>query len=171
MQYSTRSDADDVDSLRILNSFYSSTQVTNYRLGTSLTFAMDATANMYCVEGFCSTTGWRTPLAGPQAQMVIPIESIPKDAQDIHVYFEIHSVEKASDCIIYANGRQVYSGKIDKSLVSEGLNFTVPSSLIGNNNELNLSFDFADIDNDEFDLDQNKRTKTVSFKSFKMYTQ
>ena len=171
VQYSTRSDADDVENLRHLNSFYSSTQVTDYRLGTSLTFAMDATANMYCVEGFCSTTGWRTPLAGPQAQMVIPIASIPNDAQDIHVYFEIHSVDKASGCIIYANGRQVYSGKIDKSLVSEGLNFTVPSSLIGNNNELTLSFDFTDIDNAEFDLDQNKRTKTVSFKSFKMYTQ
>ena len=170
-QYSTRGDANDVESMRLLNSFYSTTQVTDYRLGTSLTFAMDATANMYCIEGFCSTTGWRTPLAGPQAQMVIPIASIPNDAQDIHVYFELHSVDTASDCIIYANGRQVYSGKIDKKLVSEGLNFTVPCSLIGNNNELNLSFDFTDINNSEFELEQNKRTKTVSFKSFKMYTQ
>ncbi len=170
-QYSTRSDAKDTNNLRLLNSFYSSTKVTNYRLGTSRTFAMDATANMYCVEGFLSTTGWRTPLAGSQAQMVIPISSIPSDAQDIHAYFEIHSVDTPSDCIIYANGRQVYSGTINKSVVNEGLNFTVPSSIIGNDNTVTLSFKFIDIDDSEMDLELSKRTKTVSFKSFKMYTQ
>lgn len=170
-QYSTRGEAGDTEKMRLLNSFYSTDEITKYRLGTSRTFQMDATANMYCVEGFCSTTGWRTPLAGPQAQMVIPISSIPNDAVDIHVYFEIHSIDKPSECIIYANGRQVFSDKLDKSYVSEGLNFTVPASLIGNNNTLNLSFAFPDIDDTEMKLDQNKRTKTVSFKSFKMYTQ
>lgn len=170
-QYSTRSDANDAEKMRLLDSFYPNNKVTDYRLGTSKTFQMDATANMYCVEGFCSTTGWRTPLAGPRAQMVIPISSIPNDAQDIHVYFEIHSIDNPSECIIYANGRQVFSDKLDKSFVNEGLNFTVPSSLIGNNNTLNLSFSFPDIDDSEIEIDQNKRTKTVSFKSFKMYTQ
>lgn len=170
-QYSTRSNADDVENFKLLNSFYSTPEVIDYRLGTFRSFAMDATANMYCYEGFCSTTGWRTPLAGPQAQMVIPISSIPNDAQDIHVFFGIHSIDKASNCIIYANGRQVFSGKIDKSYVSEGLNFTVPSSLIGNDNTLTLSFAFTDIDENEMNIEQNKRTKTVSFKSFKMYTQ
>ncbi len=170
-QYSTRGDANNLESMRLLNSFYSTTQVTDYKLGTSLTFAMDATANMYCVDGFCSTTGWRTPLAGPQAQMVIPISSIPNDAEDIHVYFELHSVDKESNCIIYANGRKVYSAKISKSFVNDGLNFTVPCSLIGNDNTLNLSFNFTDIDKNELDLEQNKRTKTFSLKSFKLYTQ
>ncbi|MBQ7134359.1 MAG: hypothetical protein IJO20_07675 [Ruminococcus sp.] len=170
-QYSTRGNADDTEKMRLLDSFYSSTEITDYRLGTSRTFTMDATANMYCVEGFLSTTGWRTPLAGPQAQMVIPIASIPGDAEDIHAYFEIHSISTPSDCIIYANGRQVYSGTINKSSINEGLNFTIPSSLIGNDNTVTLSFRFTDIDDSEMDLDLNKRTKTVSFKSFKMYTQ
>lgn len=170
-QYSTRSNADDADNMRLLDSFYSSKEVTEYKLGTSRTFTMDATANMYCVEGFLSTTGWRTPLAGPQAQMVIPISSIPSDAQDIHAYFEIHSISIPSECVIYANGRQVYSGTINKSSINEGLNFTIPSSIIGNDNTVTLSFRFTNIDDSEMELELIDRTKTISFKSFKMYTQ
>ncbi len=170
-QYSTRSDADDIDNLRLLDNFYSTTSVSKYRLGTSLTFAMDATANMYCTDGFSATTGWRTPMAGPHAQMLIPIASIPSDAEDIHVFFGVHSVSKASNCVIYANGHQVFSAKIDKSFVKDGLNFTVPCSLIGDSNTLTLDFVFTDIKNSESELEQNKRTKTVSLETFKMYTQ
>ena len=170
-QYSTRSDAKDTESLRLLDNFYSTTKIKKYKLGTSLTFAMDATANMYCTDGFSATTGWRTPMAGPHSQMVIPISSIPSDAQDIHVFFGVHSVSKASNCVILANSKQVFSAKIDKSFVHDGLNFTVPKSLIGEDNTLTLDFVFTDIDRDEYDLEQNKRTKTVSVESFKMYTQ
>lgn len=170
-QYSTRDDADNTDSMRLLDSFYSTKATSDYRLGTSLTFAMDATANMYCTEGFCSTTGWRTPMAGPKAEMVIPISSIPGDAEDIHVFFGIHSIDKASNCVIYANGKQVFCAKINKSFVNDGLNFTVPTSIIGDDNTITLSFVFNDIDDSELELETNKRTKTISFESFKMYTQ
>lgn len=170
-QYSTRSDANDTENLRLLDNFYSSKSGSKYRLGTSRTFQMDATANMYCTEGFCSTTGWRTPMAGPQAQMVIPIASIPSDAEDIHVFFGIHSIDKATRCNIYANGRQVFSAKINKSFVNDGLNFTVPTSLIGDDNTVTLDFVFPDISSDELELEQNKRTKTISMQTFKMYTQ
>lgn len=170
-QYSTREKASDTESLKPLNSFYSTEDVSNYRLGTSMSFGMDATANQYCIQGFCATTGWRTPLAGPQSQMVIPISSIPSDAQDIHVFFDVHSIERASKCEIYANGKQVFSAKINKSFSKDGLNFTVPKNLIGKDKTLRLRFVFPEISDDEFYLEQNKRTKTFSLESFKMYTQ
>ncbi len=170
-QYSTTANASDVDKMELVDSFYSSNAKGKYKLGTSLTFAMDATANMYATEGFCSTTGWRTPLAGPRAQMVIPISSIPKDAQDVHVFFGIHSIDKATQCSIYANGRLVFSAKITDVFIPEGLNFTIPTSVIGDDNTVTLDFVFSGIPDSELELETNKRTKTVSFNSLKMYTQ
>lgn len=170
-QYSTRSDANDIENMRLIDSFHSADYVSKYRLGTSLTFTMDATANMYCREGFSSTTGWRTPMAGPKSQMVIPIASIPGDAEDVHVFFGIHSIDKATQCVIYANGKQVFSAKINKSFVKDGLNFTIPTSLIGDDNTVTLDFVFSGIDDSELELEQSKRTKTISLESFKMYTQ
>lgn len=170
-QYSTSSHADDVDSMELVDSFYSNNKKGKYKLGTSLTFTMDATANMYTTEGFCSTTGWRTPMAGPKAQMVIPIANIPKDAQDVHVFFGIHSIDKASKCSIYANERLVFSAKITESFIPDGLNFTVPTSIIGDDNTITLDFVFDNIPQSELELETNKRTKTVSFNSLKLYTQ
>ncbi|MBQ4128760.1 MAG: hypothetical protein IJD68_03200 [Ruminococcus sp.] len=170
-QYSTRSDAADTEQMRLLDSFYSSKKASKYRLGTSRTFAMDATANEYCIQGFCSTTGWSTALAGPQSQMVIPISSIPSDAEDIHVFFGVSNIHKASNCVIYANGKQVFSAKINQSFSNDGLNFTVPARLIGDDKTLRLRIVFPEISDDEFLIDQNKRTKTFSVQTFKMYTQ
>ena len=170
-QYSTRSAASDFEEMQLLENFYSSTKQKKYRLGTSLTFAMDATANQYCIQGFCSTTGWRTPLAGPQSQMIIPIANVPSDTQDIHVFFGIHSIDKPTKCVIYANGRQVFTAKINESFVEDGLNFTVPAYLVTDDNRLVLRFVFPEISDEEMLEDQNKRTKTFSVQSFKMYTQ
>lgn len=170
-KYCTSKSADDVESMKVIESYYSNTSKSNYELGTQLTFTMDATANVYTTEGFCSTTGWRTPVAGPNAQMVIPIESIPDDAEDLHVYFGIHSIDNVSLCSIYANGTKVFSEKITKDYQTDGLNFTVPSSVIGEDNVLTLDFVFSNISKSELELDTNKRTKTISVQSFKMYTQ
>ncbi len=170
-KYSTTHDAANTDEMRVVASYYTIASESPYKLGTSLTFTMDATANAYATEGFCATTGWRTPMAGPKSQMVIPISDIPGDAEDIHVFFGVHSVDKASNCSIYANGKLVFSAKITKAFESDGLNFTVPTSVIGDDNTVTLDFVFKDISQDELELDTNKRTKTVSVQSFKMYTQ
>ena len=171
-RYATVSDAKNYEDMVLLKTYYSTEGVKKYRLGKSLTFTMDATANQYCIQGFSSTTGWRTPLAGPQSQMVIPIENVPNDTQDVHVFFKIHSIDKPSKCVIYANGRQVFTAKISESFVNDGLNFTVPAHLIEeNDNTLVLRFDFPEISDNEVALEQNKRTKTFSVESFKMYTQ
>lgn len=170
-KYCTSKDASDIDSMKVIESYYSNTEKRKYELGTQLTFTMDATANMYATEGFCSTTGWRTPIAGPHAQMVIPIESIPDDAQDIHVFFGVHSVDTVSICSIYANGTQVFNDKITRDYKTDGINFTVPTSLVGEDGVLTLDFKFFNVSKDELDLETNKRTKTISLQSFKMYTQ
>lgn len=171
-QYSTRETADNTESMRLLDYFFSeNNSKEKYRLGTLLTFAMDATANVYCREGFNHTTGWRTPMAGPNAKMIIPIDSIPSNAQDIHVFFGIDSIESASNCTIKANGKQVFSAKIGNSFKTNGLNFTVPTSLIGEDNTIELDFCFTDIDDDEMSQPISKRTKTIVLSSFKMYTQ
>ncbi len=170
-QYSTRGTATDEEQMHLLDSFYSSKKASKYRLGTSRTFSMDATANEYCLQGFCSTTGWSTALAGPQSQMVIPISGIPSDAQDIHVFFGISNIHKASNCVIYANGKQVFTAKINQSFKNDGINFTVPAHLIGKDKTLRLRIVFPEISDDEFLIDQNKRTKTFSVETFKMYTQ
>lgn len=170
-KYCTSENAFDTDSMKVIESYYSATAGNKYRLGTQLTFTMDATANVYTTEGFCSTTGWRTPIAGPKAQMVIPIESIPEDAQDIHVYFGVHSVDSSSLCAIFANGANVFNEKITKAHQSDGINFTIPTSVIGEDNVITLDFVFSNVSQDELELDTNKRTKNFSVQSFKMYTQ
>ncbi|MDO4747920.1 MAG: hypothetical protein Q4A12_01950 [Eubacteriales bacterium] len=169
--YSTESSAADAEKMLLVDNYYSSTSVSKYKLGTSLTFAMDATANMYCTEGFSSTDGWKTYLAGPQSEMVIPISSIPDDAEDIHVFMGVGSVDKYTQVIIYANEKPIYSQRITKSLKNEGLNFTVPNPLIKDDNILSLKFVFPEISSEEFELTQDKRTKTFSAETFKMYTQ
>ena len=170
-KYSTTKDAAKIDDMRVVASYYTRAVNSPYELGDSLTFTMDATANAYTTEGFCTSTGWRTSMAGPKSQMVIPISDIPGDAEDVHVFFGIHSVDKASNCSIYANGRLVFSAKITKSFSTDGLNFTIPTSVIGDDNTVTLDFVFDDISDDELKLDTNKRTKTFSVQSFKMYTQ
>ena len=169
--YSTTSDATDLRNLWVVAKHYPQATNDPYELGTSLTFTIDATANAYTTEGFCATTGWRTPIAGPKAQMVVPIKDIPSDAQDIHVFFGIHIIDKESDCKIYANNKLVFSQKITNKFKTDGLNFTIPKTAIGEDNTVTLEFVFDEISKDELKLDTNKRTKTFSVQSFKMYTQ
>lgn len=170
-KYSTEGTAVETTDFTLTNTYNAPDSAPRYRLGTPLTFAMDATANAYTTKGFCATTGWSTSLAGPHSQMVIPISSIPKDAQDVHVYFGVSGVTNESVCTIYANGVQVFSAKITKSFISYGINFTVPKSIIESDNKITLDFKFNNISEDELELETNKRTKTVSMQSFKMYTQ
>jgi len=64
-----------------------------------------------------------------------------------------------------------FSQKITKRFKTDGLNFTIPKSAIGEDNTVTLDFVFDEISKDELELDTNKRTKTFSVQSFKMYTQ
>lgn len=171
-EYKTTKEAKDSSSIELINFYRTNNGIVNeYELGNLLTFDIDATANAYCTEGFRSTTGWRTPLAGPLSVMTIPIKNIPSDAQDLHVYFNVSQVDKNTTIQIMADGVRVYQGKTNDDLVKTGINFTVPSSLVKSDNELKLQFIFAGIDKKELDKKINDRTMTISFESFKIYTQ
>ena len=171
-EYKVSGNVNDENSLLQTNVFFTNNGVAEkYKLGSLLSFKMDATANVYCKEGFRGTTGWRTPLAGPKCVMKIPIKSIPKNAVDVHVYFDVNAIDYDSTFSISANGEKVYTRKAADSMLTHGINFTVPIEDIGDDNELTLEFDFDDISKKELDENIYNRTITISFASFKIYTQ
>lgn len=171
-EYQLNGNIDDEEKFIQTNVFFTNNGVAEkYELGSLLSFKMDATANVYCKEGFRGTTGWRTPLAGPKCIMEIPVKSIPKDAVDVHVYFDVNAIEYYSNFSIYANGEKVYSRKASKSMLTHGINFTVPTENIDKDNIIKLEFDFDNIKKSELDKTIYDRTITLSMESFKIYTQ
>ena len=88
-------------------------KVDPYVLGTELTFASDETAAIYCKSGFGHTNGWRTIIRGSAASMEIPIDDIPANIEDLHAYFNVLNVYEETRCVITANGRKVFDGKLD----------------------------------------------------------
>ena len=169
-EYTTTYNAGEPDKMVLANTFMTNGGETPpYKLGELLTFTMDTTANVYCTEGFRQTTGWRTPMAGPHAQMVIPIEEIPEDAENLEVRFGIQTIDTESNTEIYANNQLIFSGMMDNKTYNKenDLVLTVPTSVIGEDNTLTLDFNYTDIDEKEMEIeDVNKRTMTVSVNSF-----
>lgn len=171
-QYKCTDTASNTEALTLMNNYLiNGGVVENYRLGDEMMFTTDETAAIYCEEGFGHTNGWRTILRGPKGKMVIPFESIPENADDLHVYFNVSSVYENTRCVISANGRTVYDHTLDPSVKSTGLNFLVPANVIGLDNKLTLEFSFPDIDSGELEDEVEQRTPIVSFTSFKIYTQ
>ena len=171
-EYRVMGDINEENALLQTNVFFTNNGVAEkYQLGSLLSFKMDATANVYCKEGFRGTTGWRTPMAGPKCVMEIPIKTIPKDAIDVHVYFDVNGIDYNSTFSIYANGDKVYTRKATDSMLKHGINFTVSTDLIDEDNTLDLEFIFDDIDKKEIDKNIYDRTITISMESFKIYTQ
>ena len=171
-QYKCTDEASDAGKLTLMNNYLINNGVVeNYVLGQELKFTIDETAAIYCSEGFGHTNGWRTILRGPQGRMNIPIASIPKNAEDIHVYFNVLSVYENTECVITANNTVVFDEELDPTTKNTGLNFLIPTEAIGADNRLTLKFYFPEIDSSEMDLDVNERTPVMSFTSFKMYTQ
>lgn len=171
-EYKTTGAANDIDKLELTKLYYTNNGVQEkYQLGKMLSFTMDATANQYCTEGFRGTTGWRTPLCGNFSQMVIPIKSIPLSAEDLHVYFGVNAVDIDTTFSIYANGMKVYTRKTSDSMINHGINFTVPTNIINKDKLLTIDFKFDNIPDSELEESIYDRTITISFNSFKIYTQ
>lgn len=171
-QYKCTSDAANSETLVLMNNFYINNGVVDsYVLGDELTFTIDETAAIYCNEGFGHTNGWRTILRGPRGGMTIPIHSIPKNAEDLHVYFDVLSVYENTQCTITANNTTVFDEKLDPTVKSTGLNFLIPAKVLGPDNKLTLRFTFSEIDDSEMELEVDKRTPIMSFTAFKIYTQ
>ncbi|MBQ3416344.1 MAG: hypothetical protein IJH32_00700 [Ruminococcus sp.] len=171
-QYKSSSKASDYLHMTLQNNYYvNGGVVENYRLGEELMFTTDETAAIYCTEGFGHTNGYRTMLRGPHGQMVIPIENVPQNDDDLHVFFNVLSVSEPTECIIYANGEEVYDRVLNPAMRNTGLNFLVPEWIIDTDGTLTLDFYFPEISDDEMNLEANDRTIIMSFTSFKIYTQ
>lgn len=162
-EYKTNSPKIDADSLKLINSYYlNGGKVDNYILGTELTFTEDETAVMYCQEGFGHTNGWRTIINGTKALMEIPVEDIPENLEDLHAYFHVLNIYEETQCVITANGEEVYSGRLSSEVRQNGLNFLIPTDVIGRDRTIYLTFTFPELDHD---------TDVMALTSFKIYKQ
>ena len=162
-EYKTNSPKIDADSLKLINSYYlNGGKVDNYILGTELTFTEDETAVMYCQEGFGHTNGWRTIINGTKALMEIPVEEIPENLEDLHAYFHVLNIYEETQCVITANGEEVYSGRLSSEVRQNGLNFLIPTDVIGRDRTIYLTFTFPELEHD---------TDVMALTSFKIYKQ
>ena len=162
-EYKTNSPKIDADSLKLINSYYlNGGKVDNYILGTELTFTEDETAVMYCQEGFGHTNGWRTIVNGTKALMEIPVEDIPENLEDLHAYFQVLNIYEETQCVITANGEEVYSGRLSSEVRQNGLNFLIPTDVIGRDRTIYLTFTFPELEHD---------TDVMALTSFKIYKQ
>ena len=162
-EYKTNSPKIDADSLKLINSYYlNGGKVDNYILGTELTFTEDETAVMYCQEGFGHTNGWRTIINGTKALMEIPVEDIPENLEDLHAYFHVLNIYEETQCVISANGEEVYSGRLSSEVRQNVLNFLIPTDVIGRDRTIYLTFTFPELEHD---------TDVMALTSFKIYKQ
>ena len=162
-EYKTNSPKIDADSLKLINSYYlNGGKVDNYILGTELTFTEDETAVMYCQEGFGHTNGWRTIINGTKALMEIPVEDIPENLEDLHAYFHVLNIYEETQCVITANGEEVYSGRLSSEVRQNGLNFLIPTDVIGRDRTIYLTFTFPELEHD---------ADVMALTSFKIYKQ
>lgn len=151
------------DDLRLVNSYYlNGGSIENYVLGAELSFAEDETAAMYCKSGFGHTNGWRTIINETSAKMDIPIEDIPDNLADLHAYFSVLNVYEETACVITVNNETVYSGKLNNDVRNNGLNFLIPTDIIGKDKTVRLTFSFPDLNED---------TDVMALTSFKIYKQ
>ena len=151
------------DGMQLVNSYFiNGGKIDNYVLGTELTFASDETAAIYCKLGFGHTNGWRTIIRGSSAVMEIPIDKIPQNIEDLHAYFAVLNIYEETRCVITANGRRVFDGKLNSVIRKNGLNFLISEGLIGDDNMLTLEFSFPDISDSR---------NIMALTSFKIYTQ
>lgn len=162
-EYKTNSPAIGKDELKLVKSYYiNGGKIDNYILGTELTFTEDETAAIYCKDGFGHTNGWRTIINATSATMEIPIEDIPENIEDMHAYFNVLNIYEETQCVISANGEEVYSGRLTSDVRANGLNFLIPADVIGRDKTVTLTFSFPELSED---------TDVIALTSFKIYTQ
>lgn len=149
--------------LKLVNSYYlNGGSVENYILGKELTFTEDETAAMYCKTGFGHTNGWRTIINSKTAQMEIPLEGIPGNVTDLHAYFNVLNVYEETDCVISVNNEVVYTGRLGNDARNHGLNFLIPTDVIGRDKVIRMTFSFPELNED---------TDVMALTSFKIYSQ
>lgn len=164
-EYVTRSEVQDKEAFLLISTFEDQRgPETPYTFGERLTFDMNATGNIYAVEGFGQNTGYRTLLVGPKAELQITLAEVPQTGT-INIHFDIHStIDSAKETIIRVNGIQVLDDVIDKQYVSSGITLFLPVEDLGldQDNRLVITFEFPDIPMDEMEKPTPSRTRSFS---------
>ena len=165
-EYKTTARADERDKIEFVKQYEDpEDENTPYYLGTELSFTADATGNKYCLEGIGYNTGFRSRIFGPYAKFSFPIADLPSKGELV-CRFDIRPTEKEWNTVIEANGTEVFNGLIDRQMIKEGLEFTVPVSVFKKDNVLKLDFTFTDVPEEDLEIeDIVKRTETLSLKS------
>ena len=164
-EYQTEGDASDADSMKLHKQYLlqdADSAADPYILGNKLSFRLnEATANVYCTEGFRTPAGGTTRIEGHHAQMVIPIDSPPKDG-NLVVTLTRRDTLIDGDVTIAANGKTVYEEKdmTPKEYDPHDMQFTVPVSCL-KDNTLTLDITFSAIPESEDDKPAGKRTLAV----------
>ena len=164
-EYKSNSSAISAEDLKLVKNYYiNGGRIDSYVLGTELTFTEDETAAIYCKEGFGHTNGWRTIVRSSPAIMEIPFERIPDNLEDLHAYFSVLNIYEETRCVIYANGEEVFNAKLGAAIRMNGLNFLIPTDVIGPDKKLTLEFSFPE-------LPEGESMDIVALTSFKIYHQ
>ncbi|MBO4863619.1 MAG: sulfatase-like hydrolase/transferase [Eubacterium sp.] len=165
MEFVTNDDVSKYKKLKKVNEYVDDGEVVPYILGDRLGFDADDTGNPYAVEGFADNHGFRTRLRGPRATLVIPFAEKPDKKLTCDI--EIHERTEQSygmNCVIKANGVEVYRGVADDTMIEKGISFDLDKSIF-KDNTLQLDFEFPDLPEEEMNLELTQRTTTISIVS------
>ena len=165
MEFMTSDDVSKYNKLKKLDEFVDDGEVVPYILGDRMGFDADNTGNPYAVEGFAENHGFRTKLKGPLATLVIPFAEQPKKKLSCDI--EIHSrteISMGMNCVIKANGQEVYRHVVDEEMIEKGISFDLDPSIF-KDNTLQLDFEFPDLPQEEMNIELVHRTSTISIVS------
>ena len=158
-EYVTRGAAGDFSGWQLMESYEgSASSVDPYELGTTLSFATEATGNIYTVEGFGNNTGFRTKTYGPSTVLKIPVTDLPGSGQlKATLRFSPAPDYRYS---ILANGNEVFSSESGSAKPGKKIVFEIPADIFGEDRELTLEIRFPDIDPAEMEKSVKQRTPT-----------
>ncbi len=141
-EYVTTALAEEYDKLKLYKSYGDSLgKETLYKLGTKLSFAMDATGNRYITDGFGKNSGERTRVRAKYNRLEIPIADLPEKGM-IKGVASTNTYIRTTPYIMKVNGITVMEAKTSKSL--KDFTFEVPVSSFKDSNVLVFELEFPE---------------------------
>ena len=156
-EYATEGAAGDFDGWKVINK-YEDSVIEKYTLGTTLSFATEATGNQYTVEGFGNNTGFQTKMFGPVSTLRIPFKDLPKSGE-LKVTMTFQSTFQ-HQYVISANDIQVFNSATDLPEPAKEIVFTAPVDSVSDDHVLTLEIRFPEIEESEMEKKVKKRTHT-----------
>lgn len=134
-----------------------------YELGTTLSFAAEATGNAYTVEGFGDDTGFRTVMYGPLALLKIPVGNLPESGEiEAVIGFRNIKADYNKEIRVAANGITVYEGRLEPEYMEQGLPVSIAVDSFPQDHTLTLELRFPELDDTELGLRIDQRSYAAS---------